>query len=193
MRIGIDIDGVLTDITRFLSDYGIKFCYENNIKYKIKPNEYDEAKALGVSDENAYRFWNKYLPYYATEYPAREFASEVIEMLKQKNDIYIVTARNEDGLPQEAYGKMKEFVEKWLYKNNIKFDKIVYTKGSKLPFCIENNIDIMIEDAPINLKEISTKIPVLCFDNPYNKLIEGENITRVYSWYDILNCLHFSI
>ena len=28
MKIGIDIDGVLTDIARFIVDYGIKFSYE---------------------------------------------------------------------------------------------------------------------------------------------------------------------
>ncbi len=186
MRIGIDMDGVLTDLTRFVTDYGIKFCYENHIKYEIHPKEYNEASALGVSEENANKFWNRYLPYYATEYPAREFASEVIKKLKEHNEIYIVTARNEDGLPQELHGKMKEFVNAWLEKNEIQYDEIIYTKGSKLPFCLNNNIDIMIEDAPMNIKEISTKIPVLCFDNPYNKEIEGENITRVYSWYDVL-------
>ena len=48
MRIGIDMDGVLTDLTKFVTDYGIKFCYENNIKYRIHPEEYNEASALGV-------------------------------------------------------------------------------------------------------------------------------------------------
>ena len=189
MRIGIDMDGVLTDLTRFVTDYGRKFCYENNIKYRIHPEEYNEASALGVSEENTYKFWNKYLPYYATEYPTREFASEVIKKLKENNEIYIVTARNEDGLPQELHGKMKEFVNAWLEKNEIQYDEIIYTKGSKLPFCLDNNIDIMIEDAPMNIKDISTKIPVLCFDNSYNKGIEGENITRVYSWYDVLRVI----
>ena len=44
----------------------------------------------------------------------------------------------------------------------------------------------MIEDSPTNVMDISQKVHVLCFDNPYNKKIEGNNITRVYSWYDIL-------
>ena len=189
MRIGIDMDGVITDLTRFVTNYGIKFCYENNIKYEIHPKEYNEARALGISEEEAERFWNRYMPYYATQYPAREFASEVIKKLKVSNEIYIVTARNEDGLPPEAYGKMKEFVNKWLEKNEIEFDKIIYTKGSKLPYCLDNNIDIMIEDAPMNIQEISTKIPVFCFDNSYNVGIEGENITRVYSWYDVLRVI----
>lgn len=187
MRIGIDIDGVLTDLARFVSDYGIKFCHENNIEYKIKDDSYYESEALGISLENAEKFWNKYLPYYATEYEPRKFASEVIKKLKENNEIYIITARNEEGLPKEVYGKMQEFVKEWLEKNHIEYDKLIFTVGSKLPYCLENNIDIMVEDSPRNLTEISTKIPVLCFDNPYNKNVEGENITRVYSWYDILH------
>lgn len=186
MRIGIDVDGCITDAARFVSDYGIKYCYENKIEYQIKEDEYNEAKALGISSENAEKFWNEYLPYYATKYKPRDFASEVIKKLKEKHEIYIVTARNEEGLPQEVYGKMKEMVLKWLEENSILCDKIIFTKGSKLPYCLENNIDIMIEDSPRNILEISTKIPVLCFDNSYNKTIEGKNIKRVYSWYDVL-------
>ena len=35
MRIGIDIDGVLTDIEQFVIDYISKYCVENKIKYNI--------------------------------------------------------------------------------------------------------------------------------------------------------------
>ena len=81
-------------------------------------------------------------------------------------------------------------VKAWFKEKDINYDKLIFTKGSKLPYCLENKIDIMIEDSPRNIKEISTKIPVLCFDNLYNKEVEGENITRVYSWYDVLNKIH---
>ncbi len=188
MRIGIDIDGVLTNIEEFIADYEVKFCYENNLSYRVNLNEYDEAKALGISAENCEKFWNKYLKYYATEYRARDFASEVIKKLKEDgHEIYIVTARNEWGLIGDDYGKMKEFVKEWLKKNNIYYDKIVHTEETKLPYCVGNYIDIMIEDKPENVKEISTKMPVLCYNSNYNADIKGKNITRVYSWYDIYN------
>lgn len=187
MKIGIDIDGVITEIARFTGDYGIKFCYDNNIEYTIKDDEYDETKALGITEEQAEKFWNTYLEFYATKYPARSFASEVIKKLKQNHEIYIITARNEDGLPRESYGRMQEFVKKWLIDNDICYDELIFSVGSKLPYCLENEIDIMVEDSPQNVKDISSKIPVLCFDNSYNKHIEGKNITRVYSWYDVLN------
>lgn len=189
MRIGIDIDGCLTDVSKFIADFGTKYCYENNIQFNIKEDEYDEAKALGISYNDTKKFWNKYLEYYATRYPAREFAAEVIKKLKENNEIYIITARNEEGLPQETYGKMQIFVKEWLNNQNIQYDKLIFTSGSKLPYCIENNVDIMIEDWDKNIFDIAKKIPVLCFDNPYNKNVEGERISRVYSWYDVLR--HF--
>ena len=45
MRIGIDLDGVITDIARFVIDYGTKFCYENNLEYKLNVGEYDESNS----------------------------------------------------------------------------------------------------------------------------------------------------
>lgn len=36
MRIGIDVDGVLTNIERFQLDYGSKYFFENHKEGKIK-------------------------------------------------------------------------------------------------------------------------------------------------------------
>ena len=188
MRIGIDIDGVIADIERFIVDYGTKFCIENNLPIDVKLGEYDETKILNLTEEQAVKFWNTYLVHYATKYPVREFSSEVIKKLKEEgHEIYIVTARNEYGLPKEYYGKMRELVTQWLQDNNIYYDKIIYTEGSKLPYCVGNYVEIMIEDSPKNINDLSSKIPVLCFDCKYNESLEGKNITRVYSWYDVYN------
>lgn len=186
MRIGIDIDGVLTDIERFLADYGTKFCIENNLPINIIEGEYDEKKTFNWTEEQTIKFWNEYIVYYATEYLPREFAPEVINKLKKdEHEIYIITARNDYGVPKEYSGKMKELVSKWLKDNNICYDKIIYTEGSKLPYCVGNYIEIMIEDSPKNIKDLSTKIPVLCFNCKYNQNVKGKKITRVYSWYDV--------
>lgn len=186
MRIGIDIDGVLIDYEQFVTDYGTKFCTNHHLPLTINPWHYDEGEVFGWTEEQTNKFWNEYLVYYATEYPARVFASEVIHKLKEEgHEIYIVTARNEYGMPETHRGKMKILVEEWLKQNNIFYDKIVYTEGNKLKYCVGSYIDLMIEDSPKNIKEISTKLPVLCFDCKYNQEIRNKNITRVYSWYDI--------
>ena len=186
MRIGIDIDGVLTESVRFIIDYGTKFCIENNLTYKIKQDKYDASKVLGISKENEIKFWNNYLKKYILESSPRYLSKEVIDKLKESGcEIYIVTARNEWGLPKKDYGEMKNFTEQWFKENKIYYDKIIFTEGSKLPYCIGNYIDIMIEDEPKHIKEISKKIPVICYNNTYNETTSGKNIIRAYSWYDI--------
>ena len=187
MREKIDIDGVLTDMERFLADYGSKYCVENNLPINIEKVEYDEFKTFNWTEEQGIKFWNEYIIYYATKYPAREFASEIIKKLKEEgHEIYIVTARDDYGVPKEYVGKMRgEIVPKWLEENKIPYDKIIYTEGSKLPYVVGNYIELMIEDSPEIIKELSSKIPVLCFNCQYNENIKGQNITRVYGWYEV--------
>ena len=80
---------------------------------------------------------------------------------------------------------MQEIVKKWLQKHNIKYDKLIFSPEDKLEICIENKIECMIEDRSANVMEISTKIPVICFDNSYNRQCKGKNIIRCCTWYDI--------
>lgn len=186
MKIGIDIDGVLTDFEKFIYDYGTKFSVENEAGKIFNPNEYDENKVFGWSNITGNKFWSEYLEFYASKYPARKFASEVIHKLKEEgNQIYIITARCNNGLPAEYKTKMKQIVAKWLEDNKIEYDKIIFTEGDKVFYCVGNYIDLMIEDSPKNVQEISKQIQVLCMNANYNVNIKINNVTRVYSWYDI--------
>ncbi len=189
MRIGIDIDGVLTDIETFILDYGSKFCIESGLPLNITSQiHYNENKTFGWTDEQTTEFWNKYIIKYFTQYPVREFAKEVITKLKEEgNEIYIITARNEYGVPREYTDQIKQMTEEWLKKNEIPYDKIIYTNGSKLPYCKGNYIEVVVEDSPINIIDIATSIPVICYNNKYNAHVNGDNITRAYSWYDVYN------
>jgi uncharacterized HAD superfamily protein len=188
MKIGVDIDGVLTDIEKFICDYGTKFCYENNIPINIKNIYYDEAKMFNWNKEQDIKFWNTYLELYVKEGKLRDFAVEVISKLKEKNEIHIITARNDYGLPTEDNDKMPTFTKKWLEDNNIDYNKLVFcSDAEKIDYCIENKIDIMIEDSPVNIKNMSKYMKVMCYNCLYNEGVEGENITRVYGWYDILS------
>ncbi|MBO5412797.1 MAG: hypothetical protein J6A29_00550 [Clostridia bacterium] len=186
MRIGIDIDGVIADIERFIVDYGTKYCIDNNLSIEIKPGFYNESEVFNWTEEQTIKFWNEYIIYYATKYKTRDFATEIVNKLKEEgHEIYIITARNDYGVPKEYIGKMKDMVSHWLKDNDICYDKIIYTEGSKLPYCVGNYVEVMIEDSPENIKDLSSKIPVLCFDCRYNEKLEGDNITRVYTWYDV--------
>lgn len=192
MRIGIDIDGVLTDIEKWQLDYGSKFFSKYN-KQIIKFDGYEISEIFGVSDELDIAFWNEYIYEYATKEPARKFASEVIKKLKEEgNEIYIITARYLTDRQTEDGEKMRNTVTNWLKKQDIIYDKIIFSPEDKLEACIENNIELMIEDKVENIEKIATKLPVICFQAEYNKNCRGTNINRVYSWYgvyDLINLL----
>ena len=191
MNIGIDIDGVLTDMERDIIDYATRMCVEDKIQIKVDVSKYYETDTFDWTPEQSDRFWNKYLVPYVVETNARKYSKEIIEKLRQEeNKIYIITARDESGLPEEYYGKMQQLTKEWLNKNEIEYDKLIFAKDKdKLQKCIENNIDIMIEDSPDNIQNISTKIKVIKFDCQYNKQVAGKNIVTAYSWYHIYDII----
>lgn len=189
MRIGIDIDGVLTDIEQWQLDYGSKFFYE---EYGLSIKDYKGYETNEIFDVDIKlddEFWNKYFRDYSINVEARKFANEVIDKLKEDgHEIYIITARGSflsHSADVMSIEENRNIVLDWLKRNKIEYDKIIFSPEDKLDICKENDIDIMIEDKPANIENISTQLPVICFHAGYNKNCIGDNIIRCYSWYDI--------
>ena len=179
MKIGIDIDGVLTDLSTFYLDYGAKVIFENKKGNILDANEYELNDILDLGNISIEEIWNTYDKFYTKERYTREFASEVLQRLKEDgHKIHIITARD------PTYEQGEKWTIDWLEENNIPYDNLEFT-SNKYENCLDNKIDLMIEDDVENIEKISTIIPVICFDNRYNQECKGENITRCYSWYDI--------
>lgn len=190
MRIGIDIDGVLTDIEQWQLDYGSKYYYQNH-GLNIKNHKgYETNIIFNVSKDYDNEFWTKYFREYSLKIEPRGFASEVIKKLKELgNEIYIITARGAILVHKKHIMEKDEsnsIVLNWLKENDIYYDEIIFTQEDKLDICKNNNIDIMIEDSPKNIEMISSEIPVICYHANYNEKCNGNNIYRAYSWYNIL-------
>lgn len=190
MKIGIDIDGVLTDIEQWQLDCGGKFFSKLN-KSVVNKDGYEITEIFNVSEELDSQFWNKYLYEYVTKEPSRKYASEVIKKLKDSgNEIYIITARYLTDRNTEDGQRMRQIVIDWLKQQNIIYDEIIFAPEDKLQICLENNIDVMIEDKVANIEKISSRLPVICFHAGYNKHCKNDNIYRVYTWYDIYNLIN---
>lgn len=186
MRVGIDIDGVLTNIEEFEIDYGSKYFYENGNLDLIKQNLRIDQKEFYIDESYSDDFWSKGIYDYIRIKP-RNFASEVINRLKKDgNTICIITNRISDLTYCDITpDEMKQIVIQWLDENSIYYDELIFSEGDKTKFIIDNNIDIMIDDNPKNIEAISRLIPVICYHASYNKSCVGNNIIRCYSWYDI--------
>ncbi len=188
MNIGIDIDGVLTNLEEYIKIYGSKYAVENNLGFDL---EMGKDSVYGFkSKEDSNNFWEKNWFDYAYNVPVRPFAAEIIKKLKEKgNNIIIITARTYDK-PIVKYGienqkRMEKAIIKWLKNNNIEYDKIIFSGLSKIESCLENHIDIMIEDSTYNIEQLKKITKVMCFDAKYNSLYKDNNITRIYNWNDI--------
>ena len=139
MRIGIDIDGVLTDIEQWQLDYGSKY-FSIYKKELINNERYEIHDIFNVNQKMDDEFWKKYLYEYAVNEPARKFASEVIRKLQENdNEIYIITARYLTDKNNEEGTRMRSIVIEWLKKQNIVYDRIIFSPGDKLDICLKNN------------------------------------------------------
>lgn len=191
MKIGIDIDGVLTNDDDYILDHAIKYCYENNINSYVDPTRY-ETKKFDWNNETLDDYRSKYFYNYCKNEPARRFASEVINKLHQEgNEIYIITGRYKGHEDSTSGEEMRNIVKEWLKNNKIYYDNLIFIDAfKKVEYIKQNNIDIMIEDSPQTIPIISKIIPVLCYDCRYNRDLKIDNVTRVYSWYDIYSKLN---
>ncbi len=182
MNIAFDIDGVLTKLLEFELKYGRNFFNRepNNLKGLAISELFDCSKIHEML------FWIKYFSKYAIKEPAIKDAAETIEKLKCEGDhIYIITARYL-AYRKDIIGKiMRLIVEKWLYENKIKYDKIIYCKDSKKEAIIKNGISIIIDDDVHNIKQLSKIIDVICMNNSYNDFIIGDNIHHANDYNEI--------
>lgn len=183
MNIGFDIDGVLTDFETFIATYGCKFLGTTIKNMAISQiNDDDIAEMFACDTETENKFWKEYVEKYCTEYPSRLGLSDVMTELKKQHTIIIITNRSVPIVPMEI---MKSWVKEWLAKEKLPYDKIVFNNGSKLQACLDNKIDVMIEDSPKHIKELSEYMNCICFDSHYNTDCKGKNIRRCYSSYDL--------
>lgn len=186
MNIGIDLDGVLTNFNDFCLNYGSKYAIEIGNGKIINPRGYESEEIFSWSKQVDMDFWEKYKIKYATEEKPRPFAKEVLDKLKlEGHNIYIITARSSEFEDREAKNKMEEMVKNWFKENELYYDELIFSTVDKLENCREKNIDVMVEDSPHNIKQLSAFLPTLCFDARYNRDIEGKNIIRCYSFYDV--------
>ena len=168
MRIGIDIDNTICNTNEFIEMYQNKFIQKEKISKDILWNDLNCR----------YRFLSTYLDKIYEEVTLKEDAAKVINKLSVDNEIYIITARSDFFIDN-----INDKIEKYLKDKEIKYNIIITNAGDKVDACIENKIDIMIEDNPYNYNKLrQNNINTLLFDDQdANPMIES----RVTSWKEI--------
>ena len=186
MKIGIDIDNTITSTIPVLRESCIK--YNNEVvKRNLPINKYGFAVSnfFEWTYEEKMDFCSKYLEKIVVSAEVKHNAENVIKELKEENYIYIITARK-----KPYFSNPYELTKKFLYENDIVYNELIVECDDKYKFCVENNIDIMIDDEPQNINAISSVIPVIVFDGIQNSMCKGNNIIKVNSWDEVNEIIH---
>ncbi len=188
MIIGIDADGVLTDMAGFNREYGERFwkCKPTN------PTAYKTGDMFGVGHGQEILFGIRYFNEYCRKLAPRKGAAAVNRRLNADgHGLYILSARKYATMNNPLGWLSKSMFTGWLQKNRLHFKRIFFcteknTPVEKFRFCKRISADIMIDDNPeVALYLAENGIKVFLFDAPYNIGIRHKNITRVHSWAEI--------
>ena len=192
MVYGIDVDGVLTDIWLYQMNKAIPYFKKHNIELKHE-KEYDIKDICECTDKQREKFWLIYIWEYCLRLKMTDGAAETVRILKQKgNQIYIITGRahtKEKGVVGFIFRKMLKY---WLRKNKFVYDKIFYVteEGSseeKYNICIQENIDVLVDDKPTNLLPLKDKLKIVCFPAKWNEDNHDLDKYRIKCFEDLLN------
>ena len=159
MRIGIDIDDTLTDVKDELYEACKK--YAKSLGKKL-PNDIniEDKYNNGSKWQELFQFNYKELKYFLKDIQEeitnkaipRDNAVDVINKLKNDgHEIIIITARD-----SEFHDDPYMYSKKWLDKNNIYYDKLVVNARDKKQICIEEDIDLLIDDSESNCLSVAS-------------------------------------
>ena len=175
MRIGIDLDGVVIDTIKLMAE-------ELSKHLGIQITTTDIIFHFNNFRKDAEDFIAKNLDYFYNSLDPIKGAVETINYLNKHHKVSIITARKIHAF---------DITEKWLIKNSINYSNLCLTNGSsKVKFCKQLGIDIIIEDSSPNALEISSSgIPVILITTEYNSNLKGNMITHCKDWKEIRNAI----
>lgn len=184
MKIGIDIDNTITDTLPVFMKYCKKY-NEEVVKRNIPMNEtgFNITTLYNWTQEEKDDCFLKYIDEARQQVQVKPNAKKIIQKLREEgNCIHIITARKRGIM--DPYETTLEFLQ----KNSIEYDEFVVQKDKK-QYCIDNNIDILIDDEPKNINSVSEIIPVIVFEYIHNNSCKGENIIKVKSWNEVYTAI----
>lgn len=178
MKIGIDIDDTITNSwIYYLPIYSKVFDIPIEKLTLSKP--YQEA----IKDKYTKEQFNDMLrpinDKYAINIPLKENVKEIIDKLYELgHSVIFITARTKD------YTNPYQMTKDYLNKHQIKYDKIIVNASEKDKVCLNENIDLFIDDNIRNCTIVTkTGIEVIMFDAPHNQ--SAKEFKHLKSWKEI--------
>ena len=180
MVIGIDFDGVLFDSENLFKVYSEFYDIEiggSGVKHRQKLKASDR---YAWTKEQAHKFIHTYILKCENEAAIMDGALYVINKLQKMGHTFIgITAR---GLIES---EEIDISKRRLKELGLDFE-VFYSVEDKAAACIENHIDVMIEDHINNIIKISDAgIKCLYFTDLQYDDVDIKNVKQVYNWGEV--------
>ena len=181
MVIGIDMDDTICS---------------TNEKIIVEADKYDKEVlgGTGIKDINAYEFtqmmgWEKdmkgkffadRLEYIMDNAEIKPSAKDVINKLHDEGNKIIIISFRKGKYIKDPYN----LTVNWLNRYGVKYDKVFVDTGEKTDDCIENGVNLFIDDKESHCEDVSgAGIDVLLFTNLYNH--DEKRFKRVDNWDEV--------
>ena len=187
MRIGLDIDNVITDFDKKILEEFYKEDKNKRNSGIINPNGNWIKNMFDWSIDEIEDFFVKNMQRFASELEPREDAKYYMDrLLDEGHSLYLISHRS-----YPHYTKPYEVTVDWLKNNNINYTKLILSNSTnKSKECKESNIDIMFDDVRVNCRQLKESgINCYLMGTKYNKKnLEGLKV--VNNWkelYEVIN------
>ena len=182
MRIGLDIDNVISDFDKGLLEAFIKEDRNKRNSGIINENVHITKGMFDWTSEEIKEFFLTKMEELARQLTLREDAKYYMDkMLKDGHELYLITHRS-----LKEYKDPYNLTLEWLKHHDINYTKLILSKTpDKSEECKENKIDIMIDDRVSQCKKmIDNGIHCLAMATRYN----GEDlidIDHINTWKEL--------
>lgn len=178
MRIGIDIDDVITDTSASMKEYIIRYDTNGELTKNIEDIMRGDASTPFIE-----RFFIDHFLDIAGNAKIKENACTIINRLfNSGNEIYLITARGEK---RKIFKGTESLTLNYLKQNNICYTDIIFNAIDKSKLCKDYQIDLMIDDSIKHCEAIRNEgIKSILFTSVVNKSLPT-TVTRVDNWLEL--------
>jgi uncharacterized HAD superfamily protein len=179
-KIGIDIDGTVTDPATFIPHLNQAFNkalqYEEITQYHLPP-------LFGISDEEFMTWFEEHEGSIYSKALLAERAKDVLDELFQIHHLVYISARNE---------RYHQLTLEWFKQHEIPYHHIdLLGSHNKIEIAKSHAIELFFEDKFDNANDLAEElaIPVILFNTPYNQGNLHKDVTRVNHWQEARDVL----
>ncbi|GGK12326.1 putative nucleotidase YqfW [Caldalkalibacillus thermarum] len=172
-KLGIDIDGTVTDPATFVpflnKAFNKNLTLDDITQYHLPP-------LLGVTDDEFWAWMQKHEGDIYAQAPPAEAAKAVLSELSGRHRLIYITAR-------PPY--LKDLTIQWFERHGLPYDHIeLLGSHKKVKQAKQHGVELFFEDRleTANAMAEELDIPVILFNTPYNQGTAHRLIHRVRNW-----------